>query len=228
MSRIPRSQSGVSLIGAIIAIGILGIISVSLSKMLQTTFKANKEARIRDDRLGITNLLRQRLRCRETLQSATCNSNQFFALRDRDGKTIGSPEFQAWRLGELHIRASCNNTALKIETARLKGVEQFRRNPLTKQDDEWRPLTTTGEFECREYFKDINNVGCNGQSFCNENVGNYVLVTADLVAQTSAVGCNLLDLPGWHYTGTATCPEGLSGCGWWRALSDPSLWRWYS
>ncbi|MFY7929163.1 MAG: hypothetical protein ACOVS5_09850 [Oligoflexus sp.] len=146
-----RHEAGMSLVSVLLGAAGLGFLALTASQMNLNSTRSTKATELRDDRVGIRQSLRHQLDCDKTLTGVTCNGSAF-ALRNANGGVIGTSQFGVWRLGEFHIRGTCDSSTLLIQTARLTGVDQFALHPLSRQPESWSSLFVPGELDCANWF----------------------------------------------------------------------------
>lgn len=211
-----NNQQGFSLVSVLIALGVGSVLALSLSTMLNNSFKASKSTQLREDQLGNRRVLRNRIDCTQTLAEVTCGSS-FFPLKDKNSNIIGVSNLGAFKLGSYHIRASCDGTALKIESSRLITASSFAKDPLTGALASWADLYEPGDVDCAGSFASSTPPTNCGQAFCPEMAGNFAVAVGNLVRSNPAGGCTALQnspsLDEVHYGGTASCPVGFRAVG---------------
>jgi hypothetical protein len=152
-------QNGSSLIGVLMAAGLMGVVSLAVLNTQNFSFKAGKTSELRDENLGNKRILRSKLDCSKTLTSITCGSG-FFPLRDKNDAIIGTADLGAWKLGNFHIRGQCNGSTLSIQTARLATDGTFAKDPLTGKAGGWTDLFSPGDLDCASFFNPSAGIDC--------------------------------------------------------------------
>lgn len=146
-----RGEDGISIVGVLMAAAGLGFVALATSQMVTNSAKSTKVTELRDDRVGVRQAIRSRLDCASTLTGTPCNAAPF-PLKNATGGIIGTPQFGAWRLGEFHVRGTCDGTTLTIQATRLAGTGQFAVHPMTRQPETWTDLFVPGELDCANWF----------------------------------------------------------------------------
>ena len=106
------SQRGASLIGALVSVGILGLMATLAVSTISTAQRSIAATERRDEIQSARMLVRRKLDCEATLVDAQCDSKSPLTLRDRTGKNMLSG---AGTLGRWKIRATCDQAQVTVE-----------------------------------------------------------------------------------------------------------------
>lgn len=144
-----RGEWGVSLLGALIAVAIVGIIAASVSSLMGNAFKAQARVEERGDLEAIRRMLLNATSCDKTLLNGTCAPGSFVALQRLAGEnveTLVSADMPTY-FGKIAVRAECNATGngVILRATRLRvgatltttNPDQFRPEALTKRIITW-------------------------------------------------------------------------------------------
>lgn len=146
------NQSGFSLVGAIVAVAIISIGVVSLSKLMTNSSRFGKSVELRADRNISRTHIYDNISCAESLPSNPIKfckggGRRYIPITNRNGIEIVKLNPQrasdGTRFGEWDIRASCNGTDeyVTVEARRTynkNGAKVGLNDPLTgKKQGEW-------------------------------------------------------------------------------------------
>jgi len=99
-----RGQRGISLLGAVIATGIGGVLTLALTKSMANNFDASSHLSFRVDRDAIKRSILYRSSCSMSLP---CTPNTLVDVKDDRGETLISSS-NVTRYGKFALRAKCN------------------------------------------------------------------------------------------------------------------------
>jgi type II secretory pathway pseudopilin PulG len=139
-----RSQAGFSLVAALVAVAITGIVAVGLSQLLRNTFRAQHSVELRSDIASLKSLINDQIDCSKSMP-ATCPADGFVPLYLSNGRTfIGPHDDKGVKVGVWNFRNRCTAAGLFIEYARYQpGTTDFARNPITNKAENWTPVLQT-------------------------------------------------------------------------------------
>lgn len=221
-----RSQGGFSIVGVIIAAGIVGTISVFLMDQILTATRAQLSVEKRLEVSGIKQRLMFEIDCANTMAginpATDCSPTNYIPLRNKANAVIGfangTGSFANSRQieGQWFVRGTCTtapNASLEVQVA-LQGSNPatFGKDPMTRQDLNWTNKKGT-------IFGGDNDE----TTFCSTEVGGAGPPPPPPSAWTSgnlvgAGGCQSNYVWGDdgndevrnYYAGTVNCPPGLS------------------
>jgi hypothetical protein len=120
------SQSGFTLIGAVISLAIGAIAAVGMSRMLASSFSFQGKVERDANRTALKNLIVSAVSCRDTLPAGTCIPGDLVELKRKraDGTvaTLVSSLGTGTRFGNIAVRAVCgaDGESVFAQAARLK------------------------------------------------------------------------------------------------------------
>lgn len=149
------SEAGNAILSVLIAIGIFGILSVSMTNMGSNSMKASKSVSYRQDLETIKKTISSRMDCKETLGinpasvlPLTCGGARHKLRRIGGGKIGSNPNM----IGDWTISSKCINQKLIIQ-ASMPGV----KDPLTGRLLDDLPSNTTGTTVSEDLFGGSSN-----------------------------------------------------------------------
>lgn len=155
--KVSGGQSGISLLGVIIALGILGIITVVMTQMLTNSMSTQQHLDNEEELRSLRVLIEKRLSCSKTITKAilaTCSPNidlnaiaagSFFSLKDKQDKYLGVRQSDgSTQMGSWSIKGRCTKSptvnTIQIAVAKTSKKGGFATDPLTKKPLSWAPL----------------------------------------------------------------------------------------
>jgi len=147
------SEQGISLLGAIVSLAVIGAIGVGLISINEKSFKASSRMKIDIDKLAIREAITDAVSCAETLTLGTCTPNTILPvirkLPNNSLETVVSniTPTRFGRGGQIAVRAICNNDGdgLLLQATLLKpgklitsaNSADFKADPLTGLKHTW-------------------------------------------------------------------------------------------
>ena len=136
-----KNSHGFSLVGVIVAIGILGLVMKFLISMLGDSSKFSKTMELKNDKQLLRLILTDRVSCTDTLKPygnpPLCNGP--IKVYDSAGRTL--LEAAGTKFGHWTIRASCEvnagSTDLMFRVARPNGAGGFFKDPTSGEVYSW-------------------------------------------------------------------------------------------
>jgi hypothetical protein len=148
-------QSGVSLIAAIVALGIAGIVMVVVSQLMTNGFKAQSSLELKGELEALRRNLVAGVDCTKTLPStpASCDATAYIPLVRANGSTfVAANGASGTKVGSWSVRSKCTGSQLSVEVARLSADgSRFLKDPLTEKSGGWSPLFPTSLL-CDAFF----------------------------------------------------------------------------
>ncbi|MEI8026669.1 MAG: prepilin-type N-terminal cleavage/methylation domain-containing protein [Pseudomonadota bacterium] len=209
-----KTNGGFSLVEALVAMFILGVIGVGISQMSELGFKSAASAGIRQDLQTLKMTIRDQLSCEKTLNlpdgydtsvPVPCTGSKL-TLKKPDGNAFGNP------LGSLTWSASCVANKIKVM------VSSKRSDPLTGQPFVTRDLFNgIAEGLCSSYFTGFackagdTVIGIAGSTpVCGKAGANALgFEKVEGTANETNIVCGWPSKPPMkHVAGTVCCPSG--------------------
>ena len=137
--RAQPSESGISLIGVLVAAGVAGIIGSVMMKTMTNSMRSQADIGFKNERLQIARHIDQNLDCRQTLAPLNLNTctatNQEIDLKRRDGSDLLKADK---KLGPWQVEARCEEISgdrgISIRLAKRSKADpnQFAEDPLRR------------------------------------------------------------------------------------------------
>lgn len=143
-----KSQSGLGLIEALIAIGLAGVFAIGIMQVLGRGFRAQSSLNNSADRESIRRYLLETVRCRATLPGA-CTAGAAIALKRvrHDGSVEDVVPSAGRRFDKWAVIANCNDTGdgIAVRMARVRPsapirtgtAADFLPDPFTNKVETW-------------------------------------------------------------------------------------------
>ena len=118
-----QSQSGVSLLSVIIAVGMMGVLAAGMSRFLKRSFKASADLNTKADYLSIKRSIDGQIDCSRTVNKINVNQcdgagNDYVGLYYH-GKTNPQIPRAGRRFGNFFVRAKCTNQGLDVRAVKM-------------------------------------------------------------------------------------------------------------
>lgn len=185
-------QTGSTLMSAMIAVGLVGVLAVLGSTLLSESQKGANAMSARDEFISLRRTLRAEVDCAETLKASAC-SGEAVPLKNGKGATLGSASNGAYKLGGWHFKSTCTQGRLDVLAARLNQTGALLADPITGKA-EWQNLFPLQDLDCSERFanKGLPCSGEEGGGFCSRSVSSTRGTgqrTAQCLEDELATGC---------------------------------------
>jgi Tfp pilus assembly protein PilV len=140
-----NGQTGVSMIEALVAAALLGIVMVAIASGLGTNFRAQKAIDTRGNLDTIRQNLLHQLSCGQTLPSATCTANNAVALKDAAGAVFLDSTSAPVAFGSWKVQAACNSAGngLKVQASRRSSGGTVLNDQMTGAAQDWADVYPT-------------------------------------------------------------------------------------
>jgi hypothetical protein len=175
-----RYQQGFSILGVLMAIGVLGLLAPAINNIVVSGFKSDKHISRKFELIAIKKMLSESISCSETLPSGTCVSNANIKLLRLKGATsVTIVPLEGKVLGNTAVKGVCNSTGngVIIKTAFVRSGTDMSN--IQSSDYVKDPLTGKMGYK----FEDTeggSNLLKAGESFCGgaQNVMPLVYISS--------------------------------------------------
>lgn len=148
MSKLNSSESGFSIVSALVGLALSMAIVAAVSNFMSQGFRGQKAISLRVDKIALAEHLMARVDCTASyVDGITCPSAIPVKLLREDGSTLVSNTGTGTKFGEWTIRAEClaSNDGIAVKAARLKPgkllnttlATDFNADPLTRKIETW-------------------------------------------------------------------------------------------
>lgn len=151
-----NSESGFSLVSALVAAGIASIVAVGISNMMSNTFKLQKKSHINDERMNLFNYVRNSISCESTYEELGLEYGKCGTYADKgidvyrdDQKFLDA---DGSMFGDWSVKAFCrDDSGLDVRVAYMGGGSSVLKDPLTKEDLDYNhPKNIISPIPCSE------------------------------------------------------------------------------
>ena len=99
------SNSGMSLLSVIVAVGLLGVVAAGIARLSKSSNQAMKYQEMRQDRIHLKQALIRSVDCNST--GLTCPTNGAIQIMDKEGNELIASNDTGTKIGKWTIRARC-------------------------------------------------------------------------------------------------------------------------